>query len=153
MSLIGISSSSVIPETTESGDQSALYEMRRSRPPRSIQCCRSTLSPDLYPSDGAGVNYLVTRNLVTVVVAHEQGLLDDQGLLSRREIKLRESQDFDQCLPGYTACQQMYRHKWKAVYTTSERKFTEHLMQDETRFARRPRTVCSCHKRHTERVD
>ncbi|KAJ7840195.1 hypothetical protein B0H14DRAFT_3140548 [Mycena olivaceomarginata] len=96
---------------------------------------------------------LVTRNLVTDVVAHEQGLLDDQGLLSRGEIKLGGSQDFDQCLPGYRACQQMYRHEWKAVYTTSERKLTEHLVQDETRFARRPRTVCSCHKRHTEWVD
>ncbi|KAJ7301288.1 hypothetical protein DFH08DRAFT_827695 [Mycena albidolilacea] len=93
------------------------------------------LLPDPYPSDGAGVNYLVTRDLVTDVAAHEQGLLDDQGLLSRREIKLGESQDFDQCLPGYRACQHMYRHEWKVVYTTSERKLTEHLVQDETRFA------------------
>ncbi|KAJ7301297.1 hypothetical protein DFH08DRAFT_978928 [Mycena albidolilacea] len=111
------------------------------------------LLPDPYPSNGAGVNYLVTRDLVTDVAAHEQGLLDDQGLLSRREIKLGESQDFDQRLPGYRACQHMYRHEWKVVYTTSERKLTEHLVQDETRFARRPRTICSCHKRHTEWVD
>jgi hypothetical protein len=63
----------------------------------------------------------------------------------------------------------MYRHEWKAVYTTSERKltgeyillhhfypsnpFTEHLVQDETRFAGRPCIVCSCCKRHTEWVD
>ncbi|KAJ7760757.1 hypothetical protein B0H14DRAFT_3511064 [Mycena olivaceomarginata] len=111
------------------------------------------IMPDPYPSDGVGVNYLVTRDLVTDVVAHEQGLLDDQGLLSRREIKLGESQDFDQRLPGYRACQHMYRHEWKVVYTTSERKLTEHLVQDETRFARRRRTVFSCHKRHTEWVD
>ncbi|KAJ7888911.1 hypothetical protein B0H14DRAFT_2562066 [Mycena olivaceomarginata] len=90
------------------------------------------LSPDPYPSDGARVNYLVTRDPVTDIV---EGLLDYQGLLARREIKPGESQDFDQCLPGYRLCQQMYRHEWKAVYTTSERKLTEHLVQDETRFA------------------
>jgi hypothetical protein len=72
-------------------------------------------------------------------------------------------------LPRYRACQHMYRHEWKVVYTTSERKLTgeyhtfrifcrskpvaEHLVQDETRFAHRPCTVCSCHKRHTEWVD
>ncbi|KAJ7323808.1 hypothetical protein DFH08DRAFT_1028562 [Mycena albidolilacea] len=87
--------------------------------------------PDPYPSDRARINYLVTRDPVTDIV---EGLLDYQGLLARREIKPGESQDFDQCLPGYRPCQQMYRHEWKAVYTTSERKLTEHLVQDEMRF-------------------
>jgi hypothetical protein len=60
----------------------------------------------------------------------------------------------------------MYRHEWKAYYTTPERKLTgeyivlfsflsgspalEHLVQDEMRSVHRPRTVCSCQKRHME---
>ncbi|KAJ7121076.1 hypothetical protein C8R44DRAFT_877387 [Mycena epipterygia] len=109
--------------------------------------------PDLYPSDGPGINYLVTRDLVADVDAYEQGLIDHQTLLAHREIKLGESGDFNQRLRGYVQCQQMYRHEWKAVYTTPECKLTEHLVHDNTRFACRARTVCSCHKRHTEWVD
>jgi hypothetical protein len=81
-------------------------------------------SPDPYPSDGPGVNYLVTRDLVDDVVAYEQGLIDHSTLLSQREIKLGESLDFGQRLCGYRSCQQMYRHDWKAIYTTPERKLT-----------------------------
>ncbi|KAJ7311781.1 hypothetical protein DFH08DRAFT_973864 [Mycena albidolilacea] len=43
--------------------------------------------PDPYPSDGPGVNYLVTRDLFADFVAYEQGLIDHTTLLSRREIK------------------------------------------------------------------
>ncbi|KAJ7804033.1 hypothetical protein B0H14DRAFT_2612850 [Mycena olivaceomarginata] len=110
-------------------------------------------SPDPYPSDGPGVNYLVTRDLVVDVDDYEHGLIDYQTLIARREIKWGETQDFYQRQHGYTKCLSMYRHEWKAFYTTPERKLTEHLVQDDTRFARRPRTVCSCHKRHTEWVD
>ncbi|KAJ7799903.1 hypothetical protein B0H14DRAFT_3491123 [Mycena olivaceomarginata] len=79
---------------------------------------------------------LVNPVAVAILTDIVEGLLDYQGLLARREIKPGESpKDFDQCLPGYRPCQQMYRHEWKAVYTTSERKLTEHLVQDETRFA------------------
>ncbi|KAJ7669693.1 hypothetical protein B0H14DRAFT_2657768 [Mycena olivaceomarginata] len=95
-----------------------------------------TVSPDPYLSDGPGLNYLVTHNLVTDVVAYEQGFIDHPTLLARREIKLGESPDFGQRLCGYRPCKQMYRHEWKAVYTTRE----QHLVQDETRFARRLRT-------------
>jgi hypothetical protein len=38
-------------------------------------------------------------------------------------------------------------------YLYSSNPTAEHLVQDETRFARRPRTVCSCKKRHMEWVD
>ncbi|KAJ7128013.1 hypothetical protein C8R44DRAFT_733402 [Mycena epipterygia] len=61
------------------------------------------------------------------------GLIDHQTLLAHREIKLGESWDFDQRLRGYVQCQQMYRHEWKVVYTTPERKLTEHLVHDDTR--------------------
>ncbi|KAJ7304799.1 hypothetical protein DFH08DRAFT_976576 [Mycena albidolilacea] len=110
-------------------------------------------SPDPYPSDGPGVNYIVTRDLVADVDAYEQGQIDRQTLLSRREIKMGESKDFFRRRHGYAKCQRRYRHEWKAMYTTPERKLTEHLVQDETRSARRARTVCSCRKRHTEWVD
>ncbi|KAJ7741616.1 hypothetical protein B0H14DRAFT_2637823 [Mycena olivaceomarginata] len=137
-------SSSAISEPSDSAGQSALYEMRRfstttSHPMPAVRWSRRlqdivrtslvnsvavAILPDPYPSDGARVNYLITRDPVTDIV---EGLLDYQGLLARREIKPGESQDFifDQCLPGYRLCQQMYRHEWKAVYTTSERKLTE----------------------------
>jgi hypothetical protein len=81
-------------------------------------------SPDPYPSDGPGVNYLVTRDLVADFVAYEQGLINHTTLLSRREIKLGESLDFGQRLNGYRPCQQLYRHEWNAIYTTPERKLT-----------------------------
>ncbi|KAJ7788374.1 hypothetical protein B0H14DRAFT_2628339 [Mycena olivaceomarginata] len=126
-----------------------------SQPPRAIRCrlcggaggCKTSFETSLVnsvavtilasapiriPATGPASTTLVTRDPVTDIV---EGLLDYQGLLARREIKPGESQDFDQCLPGYRPCQQMYRHEWKAVYTTSERKLTEHLVQDETRFA------------------
>ncbi|KAJ7300982.1 hypothetical protein DFH08DRAFT_827953 [Mycena albidolilacea] len=109
--------------------------------------------PDPYPSDGPGLNYIVTRDLVADVAAYELGFIDYATLLARREIKLGECKDFGQRLCGYRACQQMYRHEWKAYYTTPERKLTEHLEQDETRSSCRPRTVCSCQKRHMEWVD
>jgi hypothetical protein len=76
--------------------------------------------PDPYPSDGPGVNYLVTRDLV----AYEQGLIDHTTLLSRRKIKLGESLDFGQRLCGYRPCQQLYRHEQKVIYTTPKRKLT-----------------------------
>jgi hypothetical protein len=53
-------------------------------------------SPDPYPSDGPGVNYIVTRDLVVDVEAYEQGLINHQILLSHREIKLGESKDLVQ---------------------------------------------------------
>jgi hypothetical protein len=81
-------------------------------------------SPDPYPSDGPGVNYLVTRDLVVDVDAYEHGVTDHQTLLARREIKWGESKDFDQRQQGYAKCLQMYRHEWKAIYTTPERKLT-----------------------------
>ncbi|KAJ7768036.1 hypothetical protein B0H14DRAFT_2632941 [Mycena olivaceomarginata] len=93
-------------------------------------------SPDPYPSEGPGVNYFITRDLV----AYKQGLIDHTMLLSRRGIKLEENLDFGQRLCGYRPCQQLYRHEWKVIYTTPERKSTEHLVQDEMCFARRPRT-------------
>jgi hypothetical protein len=84
-------------------------------------CCNVSiyLVPLSYPSDGPSVNYLVTHNLVVNVDAYKQGLIDYQTLLTQWEIKLGESQDFDWCQHGYALCQQLYRHKWKAVYTTS----------------------------------
>ncbi|KAJ7801012.1 hypothetical protein B0H14DRAFT_2615702 [Mycena olivaceomarginata] len=89
--------------------------------------------PDPYPSDGPGVNYIVTRDLVADVAAYEQGQIDQQTLLSRREIKMGESKDFFRRRHGYAECQRRYRHECKAMYTTPERKLTEHLVQDETR--------------------
>ncbi|KAJ7834324.1 hypothetical protein B0H14DRAFT_2590913 [Mycena olivaceomarginata] len=74
-----------------------------------------TCSPDPCPSDGPGVNYLVTRDLVVVVDTHEHGLIDHQMLLARREIKWGETQYFDQ---------RQHRHEWKALYTTPEHKLT-----------------------------
>ncbi|KAJ7745620.1 hypothetical protein B0H14DRAFT_2637096 [Mycena olivaceomarginata] len=109
--------------------------------------------PDPYPSDGPGVNYIVTRDLFGDFEAYEQGLIDHQILLSHREIKMGESKDLVQRKQGYARCQRRYRHEWKAMYTTPERKLTEHLVQDDTCSARRPRTVCSCHKWHIEWVD
>ncbi|KAJ7320708.1 hypothetical protein DFH08DRAFT_818967 [Mycena albidolilacea] len=81
-------------------------------------------SPDPYPSDGPGVNYLVTRDLVVEVDDYEHGLIDYQTLIARREIKWGETQDFYQRQHGYTKCLSMYRHEWKAPYTTPERKLT-----------------------------
>ncbi|KAJ7762263.1 hypothetical protein B0H14DRAFT_2633947 [Mycena olivaceomarginata] len=109
--------------------------------------------PNPYTSDGPGVNYLVTRDLAADVTDYEQGLIDYSTLLARREIKLGECLDFGNRLCGYRPCQKKYRHRWRATYTTPERKLTEHLTQDETCFTRRPRTVCSCKKCHTEWVD
>jgi hypothetical protein len=63
------------------------------------------LSPDLYPSDGHGINYLITHDLVADVNAYERGLIDHQTLLVRREIKLGESTDFEQCRHRYSQCQ------------------------------------------------
>ncbi|KAJ7835332.1 hypothetical protein B0H14DRAFT_3871126 [Mycena olivaceomarginata] len=54
------------------------------------------LSPDPYPSDGPGINYLITHDLVADVNAYERGLIDHQTLLARQEIKLGESTDFKQ---------------------------------------------------------
>ncbi|KAJ7861727.1 hypothetical protein B0H14DRAFT_2575853 [Mycena olivaceomarginata] len=110
-------------------------------------------SPDPYPSDGPSVNYLVTRDLVADVDAYAQGIIYYQSLIVHREIKLGESRDFEQHQHRYGQCQHLYRHEWKALYTTPEHKLTEHLVQDDMCFARRPCTVCSCHKRHTEWVD
>ncbi|KAJ7834533.1 hypothetical protein B0H14DRAFT_2590812 [Mycena olivaceomarginata] len=109
-------------------------------------------SLDPYPSDRPRVNYVVTRNLVDVD-AYEHGVIDYQTLIVRQEIKWGETRDFNQRQHSYVKCQYMYRHESKAFYTTPERKLTEHLMQDNTHFARRLRTVCSCRKRHTEWVD
>jgi hypothetical protein len=81
-------------------------------------------SPDPYPSDGPGVNYLVTHDLVADLVAYEQGLIDHTTLLSQRKINLGESLDFGQRLCGYRPCQQLYRHELKVIYTTPERKLT-----------------------------
>jgi hypothetical protein len=58
------------------------------------------------------------------VTAYELGIIDYSTLLARREIKLGECRDFEQRLCGYRACQRMYRHEWKAYYTTPERKLT-----------------------------
>ncbi|KAJ7726029.1 hypothetical protein B0H14DRAFT_2641197 [Mycena olivaceomarginata] len=43
--------------------------------------------PDPYPSDGPGVNYLVTRDLVADVDDYEHGSIDYSTLIARREIK------------------------------------------------------------------
>ncbi|KAJ7702860.1 hypothetical protein B0H14DRAFT_3527146 [Mycena olivaceomarginata] len=101
--------------------------------------------PDPYPSDGPGLNYIVTRDLVA---AYELGFIDYPTLLARREIKLGECRDFKQRLCGYRACQRIYRHEWKAYCTTPERKLTEHLVRDETCSARRPRTEAKWGWRH-----
>ncbi|KAJ7768041.1 hypothetical protein B0H14DRAFT_3591830 [Mycena olivaceomarginata] len=81
-------------------------------------------SPDPYPSDGPGVNYLVTRDLVDDVDAYEHGVIDHQTLIACREIKWRETQDFDRRQHGYAKCQHKYRHEWKVLYSTPERKLT-----------------------------
>ncbi|KAJ7331463.1 hypothetical protein DFH08DRAFT_814770 [Mycena albidolilacea] len=100
----------------------------------------AAIKPDPYSSDGPGVNYIVTRNLVVDVEAYEQGRIDKQMLLSRREIKMGESKDLVQRRHGYAKCQKLYRHDWKAMYTTPERKLTEHLVQEKSCSARRART-------------
>ncbi|KAJ7833933.1 hypothetical protein B0H14DRAFT_2591141 [Mycena olivaceomarginata] len=86
--------------------------------------------PNPYPSDGPGANYIVTRDLVADVVDYGQGLIDYPTLLAKREIKLGECLDLGQRLCGYRPCQHMYRHEWKAVYTTPEHKLTFGARQD-----------------------
>ncbi|KAJ7789655.1 hypothetical protein B0H14DRAFT_3502770 [Mycena olivaceomarginata] len=61
--------------------------------------------PDPYPSDGPGLNYIVTRDLVADVAAYELGFIDYPTLLARCEIKLGECRDSKQRLCGYWACQ------------------------------------------------
>jgi hypothetical protein len=47
-------------------------------------------SPDPYPSDGPGLNYIVTHDLVADVAAYELGFINYPTLLARHEIKLGE---------------------------------------------------------------
>jgi hypothetical protein len=54
----------------------------------------SSPSPDPYPSDGPGVNYLVTCDLVADVDDYVQGIIDHQTLIAHRAIKMGESKDF-----------------------------------------------------------
>jgi hypothetical protein len=86
-------------------------------------------SPDPYPSDRPGVNYIVTRDLVVDVEGYEQGLIDHQILLSW-EIKLGESKDLVQRRHGYVQCQRRYRHEWKVMYTTPEHKLMGEFSPD-----------------------
>ncbi|KAJ7710065.1 hypothetical protein B0H14DRAFT_3902791 [Mycena olivaceomarginata] len=54
------------------------------------------LSPGPYPSDGAGVNYLVTRDLVTDVVAHERVSSTTKVSSPGAKSNWGKIQDFDQ---------------------------------------------------------
>ncbi|KAJ7881529.1 hypothetical protein B0H14DRAFT_2565761 [Mycena olivaceomarginata] len=164
---------------TVSGGQSILYKMRRALNlfslktrllrPKLCRLCAETAGsrtslechfltqlpiaaiPNPYPSDGPGLNYIVTHDLALPPMnwASSTTRLYSQGAKS----KLGECRDFEQHLCGYRVCQRMYRHKWKAYCTTPERKLMEHLVQDKMRSARRPRTVCFCQKRHMEWVN
>ncbi|KAJ7301073.1 hypothetical protein DFH08DRAFT_827852 [Mycena albidolilacea] len=68
-------------------------------------------SPDPYPSDGPGVNYLVTCDLVADVDAYTQGIIDYQTLIMHKEIKLGESKDFEQHQHRYAQCQHLSDEK------------------------------------------